>query len=211
MEYNSIMDLDSQKIIPRTQHIQNCHNIFVPTRLDTRDIERTKQLTAQYYKQLESTPNEVTGELLEDLLKFNPQFKIPNNLTVNGNLYLSYTKITSLPDNLTVNGNLFLRNTKITSLPNNLIVNGYLDLSKTLITSLPDNLTVNGTLDLGNTLITSLPDNLTVNGNLDLSYTKITSLPDNLTVKGGLYLSNTPIAKNEELLIKYKKKYKIRL
>ena len=147
------------------------HNIFVPTRLDTRDGERAKQLTAQFYKQLESTPNQVTDELLEDLLKFNPQFKIPNNLTVNGSL----------------------------------------DLEDTLITSLPDNLTVNGNLDLSNTLITSLPDNLTVNGYLDLSYTKITSLPDNLTVKGGLYLSNTPIAKNEELLIKYKKKYKIRL
>ena len=143
MEYNSIMDLDSQKIIPRTQHIQNCHNIFVPTRLDTRDIERAKQLTAQFYKQLESTPNEVTGELLEDLLKFNPQFKIPNNLTVKGNLYLRNTLITSLPDNLTVNGYLDLRNTPITSLPNNLTVNGNLYLTNTLITSLPDNLIVN--------------------------------------------------------------------
>src|ERR1035437_1711333 len=97
------------------------HNIFVPTRLDTRDIERAKQLTAQLYKELEST-NQVTSELLEDLLKFNPQFKIPNNLTVNGDLYLSYTKITSLPNNLTVNGYLDLENTLITSLPNNLTV-----------------------------------------------------------------------------------------
>src|ERR1035437_5384125 len=144
------------------------HNIFVPTRLDTRDIERAKQLTAQFYKQIESTPNQVTGELLSDLLKFNPQFKIPNNLTVNGNLDLSNTKITSLPDNLTVKGSLYLSNTKITSLPNNL--------------------TVNGTLDLRNTKITSLPNNLTVNGNLYLTNTQITSLPDNLTVKGSLYL-----------------------
>src|ERR1039457_5870121 len=135
------------------------HNIFVPTRLDTRDIERAKQLTAQFYKELEST-NQVTGELLADLLKFNPAFKIPNNLTVDGTLDLRNTKITSLPDNLTVNG--------------------YLDLENTLITSLPDNLTVNGSLYLQNTKITSLPDNLTVNGNLDLSYTKITSLPNNL-------------------------------
>ena len=89
------------------------HNIFVPTRLDTRDMERAKQLTAQLYKELEST-NQVTSELLEDLLKFNPQFKIPDNLTVNGSLYLNNTLITSLPDNLTVNnGDLWLDNTPI--------------------------------------------------------------------------------------------------
>ena len=68
------------------------HNIFIPTRLDTRDMERAKQLTAQLYKQLKDN-NEVTSELLEDLLKFNPQFKIPNNLTVNGDLYLRNTPI----------------------------------------------------------------------------------------------------------------------
>ena len=89
------------------------HNIFVPTRLDTRDIERAKQLTAQFYKQLESTPNEVTGELLKDLLKFNLQFKIPNNLIVNGNLDLSNTLITSLPNNLIVNDSLWLTDTLI--------------------------------------------------------------------------------------------------
>ena len=165
------------------------HNIFVPTRLDTRDIERAKQLTAQFYKEIESTPNKVTGEVLSDLLKFNPAFKIPNNLTVKGNLNLRNTPITSLPNNLTVNGNLYLRNT--------------------LITSLPDNLTVKRGLYLNNTLITSLPDNLTVNGTLDLRNTQITSLPDNLTVKGYLRLSYTPIDKNKELLDKYKKKYKI--
>src|ERR1035437_4045439 len=101
------------------------HNIFVPTRLDTRDIERAKQLTAQFYKEIESTPNQVTGELLSDLLKFNPTFKIPNNLTVNGYLNLYNIPITSLADNLTVNGCLDLNNTLITSLPNNLTVNGF--------------------------------------------------------------------------------------
>ena len=128
------------------------HNIFVPTRLDTRDIERAKQLTAQFYKELEST-NQVTGELLADLLKFNPAFKIPNNLTVKGSLDLYNIKITSLPDNLTVNGGLYLVNTLITSLPDNLTVNGDLDLGNTPITSLPDNLTVNGDLYLRNTPI----------------------------------------------------------
>src|ERR1035437_1288307 len=104
------------------------HNIFVPTRLDTRDIERAKQLTAQYYKEIESTPNQVTGELLSDLLKFNPQFKIPNNLIVNDYLYLYNIPITSLPDNLTINGDLYLSDTQITSLPDNLTINGDLNL-----------------------------------------------------------------------------------
>jgi hypothetical protein len=48
------------------------------------------------HKEIEST-NQVTGELLKDLLKFNPQFKIPDNLTVKGSLYLGNTLITSLP------------------------------------------------------------------------------------------------------------------
>src|ERR1035437_10302592 len=99
------------------------HNIFVPTRLDTRDIERAKQLTAQFYKELKDN-NEVTGDLLSDLLKFNSQFKLPNNLTVKGSLWLTNTKITSLPDNLTVNGHLDLSNTSITSLGDNLTVKG---------------------------------------------------------------------------------------
>src|ERR1035437_532804 len=90
-----------------------------------------KQLTAQFYKEIESAPNKVTSELLSDLLKFNPTFKIPNNLTVNGNLDLYNIEITSLPDNLTVNGYLYLRNTPITSLPDNLTVKGDLYLSNT--------------------------------------------------------------------------------
>ena len=86
-----------------------------------------------------------------------------------GNLYLSYTQITSLPDNLTVGGGLDLSNTKITSLPDNLTVGGILYLSNTKITSLPDNLAVGGSLDLRGTLITSLPDNLKVGGRI-ISY-----------------------------------------
>ena len=91
--------------------------------------------------------------------------------------------------NITVEGSLNLSNTKITSLPDNLrTVNGSLDLSYTNITSLPNNLrTVNGWLDLSYTKITNLPDNLTVNGNLYLSNTNITRLPDSLKVRGTIY------------------------
>ena len=102
-----------------------------------------------------------------------------DDLTVDGDLNLTGTPITSLPDNLTVHGNFILQNTQITSLP--------------------DNLTVHGLLSLYNTPITSLPDNLTVNGDLDLDNTQITSLPDNLTVKGYLVLYNTPVSKKYTL------------
>ena len=40
----------------------------------------------------------------------------PDNLTVDGHLYLSGTAITALPDNLTVGGSLYLRDTAITAL-----------------------------------------------------------------------------------------------
>ena len=59
-------------------------------------------------------------------------------------LNISNTPITSLPDNLTVDGSLYLYNTPITSLPINLTVGGDLNLSNTKITSLPNNLRVGG-------------------------------------------------------------------
>jgi hypothetical protein len=56
---------------------------------------------------------------------------LPDNLTVGGNLDLSYTKIKSLPDNLTVGRDLYLSDTPITSLPDNLKVGEYLYLNDT--------------------------------------------------------------------------------
>tara|TARA_R110002020_G_scaffold186825_1_gene384916 strand:- start:148 stop:570 length:423 start_codon:yes stop_codon:yes gene_type:complete len=57
---------------------------------------------------------------------------LPNNLTkVGGDLWLSFSKITSLPDNLEVEGILDLTGIQITSLPNNLQVGGDLDLIDT--------------------------------------------------------------------------------
>jgi len=89
------------------------------------------------------------------------------NVTVTGNLYLNYTKITEIPDNLTVGGNL--------------------ELSYTNISQLPDNLTVGENLILWGIKITKLPDNLTIGGDLDLNHTSITELPKDLVVKGKIY------------------------
>ncbi len=58
--------------------------------------------------------------------------KLESGLIVDGSLYLSHTKITSIPNNLTVGGSLYLSYTKITSLPDNLTVGGSLNLRGTI-------------------------------------------------------------------------------
>ena len=50
--------------------------------------------------------------------------KLPNNVFVDGSLFLTDTYITSLPDNLQVSRDLILRETKITSLPADISVGG---------------------------------------------------------------------------------------
>ena len=84
------------------------------------------------------------------------EFQNSKNLEVDGDLHLSYTKITSLPAGLKVGGYLNLAYTKITSLPAGLKVGGYLNLGGTPLTSLPAGLKVDGDLDLDRTKITSL-------------------------------------------------------
>ena len=117
-------------------------------------------------------------------------------LNVEGDLDLSYSKITSLPDNLQVGGNLDLSYSKITSLPDNLKVGGYLALVASPITSLPDNLSVGSSLYLGITPIDSLPDNLKVEKDLYLQgtlfskkYTK-EEIIKMLLDKGGYFKGN---------------------
>ena len=75
--------------------------------------------------------------------------KLPLNeddLIINGDLDLEYSKINSLPDNLTVKGYLDLSWSKIKSLPNNLRVDGWLDVQHTPISELPEDLYVGGDL-----------------------------------------------------------------
>lgn len=145
---------------------------------------------------------------------------LPDNLTVFGDVNLSYAKINNLPNNLIVVGNLNLRGSNISSLPNNLTVQNDLVLSRTFVKNIPDDLIVGGCLGLSFTPITELPDNfkvgtelvmysskitklpsnLTVGRNLDLSETKITELPDDLTIAGSLFLYSSKISKLPENL-----------
>jgi hypothetical protein len=69
-----------------------------------------------------------------------------------GDLNLSSVDITQLPDNLkTVDGNLYLYFSKITKLPDNLTVNGVLNLQSSKIREIPKNLNVLHDLILRNT------------------------------------------------------------
>jgi len=104
-------------------------------------------------------------------------------------------------DELNINGDLELSYTKVTSLPEGLRVRGNLNLDYSEITSLPEGLSVGGSFDLSNTNITSLPERLEVAGNLYLGHSFIKSLPKDLKVGGTLYIYKSPLKEytNEEL------------
>lgn len=118
---------------------------------------------------------------------------IPNDLTVDGNLFLKGDNAKLMPDNLTVLDKLSIWCANIKSLPNNLVVRYGLDFIDSTIENIPNNTIIGGWLDLSGTAITELPDNLTIGGTLYLRNSKITSLPNNLTVGGGIDLSNSSI------------------
>ena len=186
-------------------------NIFIPRgskeEKDKVFIRRINDKIQEYIK------NGSEGSLV---LRRSPIQFLPKNLTkVGGKLNLVFSQIEKLPDNFTVNGDLWLDNCKnLQSLPNGLKVYGELDLRDTNITFLPSDLEVGGSLFFINTPIEKLPDNLIVNGtldldtcknlkslpnglkvtNLDLRRTNITFLPSDLEVVGDLFLYYTPIA-----------------
>ena len=89
------------------------------------------------------------------LLKEDYPHNLPDNIIVEGNLYLSDMDIESLPDNLTVKGNLNLAFNKLTSLPEGLEVEDSMILWGNDLTSLPKDLKVGGNLYLEGML---LPD-----------------------------------------------------
>ena len=63
---------------------------------------------------------------------------VNSNLTINDDLDLSFTNITSLPKGLKVNGNLFLGDSSIKSLPEGLQVGGNLNIRNTRLAKRSD-------------------------------------------------------------------------
>lgn len=117
--------------------------------------------------------------------------RLPDNLTVSGNLILVDSGITELPEHLTVRGDLDLRGTEVTKLRPHLKVGGSLNLNGIPITELPDHLTVGRNLDLRGTRILKLPANLTVGRDLLLDGIPA-ELPDDLHVRGTVYRFDPP-------------------
>jgi hypothetical protein len=73
-----------------------------------------------------------------------------DELNIDDDLHLEFSKITLLPEGLKVGGDLLLLGTPITSLPEGLIVGGDLFLDYSKITSLPKGLKVWGGLYIKN-------------------------------------------------------------
>jgi hypothetical protein len=82
-----------------------------------------------------------------------------DDLHINGNLDLTFSKIESLPEGLNVSGDLILTFCdNISSLPEGLIVRGNLSLFDSKITFLPEGLKVEGWLDISNTNLEKYTD-----------------------------------------------------
>ena len=92
-----------------------------------------------------------------------------------GDLNLNNSNITKLPNDLYVEGNLYLyRNKQLTKLPNDLYVEFNLNLRDCgQLTELPDDLFVGGSLILIDSNITELPYNLYVGSHLYIGGTPL--------------------------------------
>ena len=103
-------------------------------------------------------------------------------------------------DELNINGNLELSYTKVTSLPEGLRVKGWVNLMGCLaIVSLPEGLEVGGDLILASCqYIFSLPKGLKVGGELHLDGSSLHSLPKGLEVGGYLHINSTVLASKSD-------------
>jgi hypothetical protein len=123
-----------------------------------------------------------------------------------GSLDLDSTRLTDLPNNLTVDGVLYIGYTNVSELPVGLTVKG-LNALYSKLKSLPDNYTFSGNVDIEGCPITELPDNLTVN-KLDIRSTGINDIPGTLDVDV-LFVSGTPLAQrfnhNPDKIMEYVK------
>ena len=187
-DFGTTKDLVEGETIYGDLYLANSNTTFLPRQLT---VKGSLDLTGTNLTYLPEGLT-VDGDLV---LSYTSIKNIPPDLSIGRSLYLNDCPITSLPEGLrTINGNLSIPGTRITSLPEGLIVKGDLDISRTCIQNLPKNLNIGRSLYMDDTSIISLPKELTsINGNLYIFNTKITSLPDGLTVKGDLDISRTYI------------------
>jgi len=129
----------------------------------------------------------------DDFFLINKVSRLPPHMRViNRSLNLTNTGLERLPDNLTVEGNLIIGSNPIDRLPAGLTVNGSLSFRNTSIAELPPDLNVRD-LTIENSPIQELPPGLVVY-NLKLIGSAITRLPDDIRIKDALVIKNTNIA-----------------
>lgn len=97
--------------------------------------------------------------------------------------------VSRLPESLTVDGDLYLRGTSIKRLPSDLRVSGKIDLEGCkLLTVLSEHLNVGGNLDLeGCELLSGLPADLRVGGDIFLAGTNVLVIPPTAKIGGAVY------------------------
>lgn len=128
--------------------------------------------------------------------------KLPEKLTVQGNLVATNSHLKTLPDNLIVNGDLQIQLTDVTTLPKSIRVTGNIQAAKSKLEHIPDDFTVNGVLDVTRTRIKKLPENLLVKKNLYLGWLGEMEIPDNLVVLGDVAIfgdTSTVISPNVKI------------
>ena len=98
-----------------------------------------------------------------------PVSELPQGLQLGGGLTVKHSsEFKKLPDDLTVNGNLRLEGTGLRILPSNLTVKGYLWISEQGVDGLPSGLKVVGDLYLGETETygLKLPEDVEIGGTI---------------------------------------------
>ena len=133
----------------------------------------------------------IKGDLRLNGSKFT---SLPNNLTIEGNLYAERTSITELPENLIIKGQARFQDSKLVKLPKNPKVGDWLDCDRTPIKTIPVGFTVNAKkgvqLSTCKNLI-ELPKGIKIKTDLDLMWSAIKTIPVDIEVGGTLNLKET--------------------
>jgi len=87
-------------------------------------------------------------------------------IAYNGSLDLCETNIKYLPDDLIIEGDLYLEYSRIKKLPNNLTVGYTLNISYTWVTEIPEGLKVGGSLFASGISIKRVSDSAVIRGNV---------------------------------------------
>ena len=167
------------------------------------------------------------GDLSDIIINYNyeqddedVEYKLPNNLKVNGTLDCSYMNLRKLPSGLNVKS-LDCSYNFLEELPDDLIVEEDLNCSYNKLKKIPKlnikgslnaetnyieeihDTNFNGYVDLTNNYIKKLPNNLSVGDSLWLNDNYLKSLPNGLTVHGNLGIPGNLITKlPDDLIVK---------